>query len=177
MHADSGALSALYEDHRMLVEALGKLDHALALLRSAEDQEERRALTRVFAELGEVFRRDLEQHLTREERHLFPVLERHIGREGGPVGVMLLEHEELRRLTDAYGEALRAWEEAGGGAGVPERAAAVRLAAAAGDLSALLSEHAHKEDMVLFPLALRFCTEEELRGVAGALSGDGSRGG
>lgn len=175
MHGNDDALAALYDAHRRLMEALGKLDRALALLEGAEDAEERRALAGVFTELGEVFRRELDSHLVQEERHLFPVLERYIGREGGPVGVMLLEHEELRRRTGAYDRALGAWRAAAdlraGAADGAERPAALALAAAARGLSALLSEHAHKEDVILFPLALRCLTDEELRAVAAGLAG------
>lgn len=187
MNGNDNALAALYDAHRRLMEALGKLDRALALLEGAEDAEERRALAGVFAELGGVFRRELESHLVQEERHLFPVLERYLGREGGPVGVMLLEHEELRRRVGAYDRAVGAWGAAAdrrGGAtaraadvapaadaATAERSAARDLAEAAGGLSALLAEHAHKEDAILFPMALRCLTDEELRAVAAALAG------
>lgn len=180
MNGNDNALAALYDAHRRLMEALGKLDRALDLLEGAEDAEERRALAGVFAELGGVFRRELESHLVQEETHLFPVLERYLGREGGPVGVMLLEHEELRRRVGAYDRALAAWgaaaERRGGAtadaAPAPaERSAARDLAGAAGGLSALLAEHAHKEDAILFPMALRCLTDEELQAVAAALAG------
>lgn len=176
MNGNDNALAALYDAHRRLMEALGKLDRALALLEGAEDAEERRALAGVFAELGGVFRRELESHLAQEERHLFPVLERYLGREGGPVGVMLLEHEELRRRVGAYDQAVGAWGAAADGRGgadgaTAERSAARDLAEAAGGLSALLAEHAHKEDAILFPMALRCLTDEELRAVAAALAG------
>ncbi len=109
---------------------------------------------------------DLEQHLRREEEALFPALERYLGRTGGPVGVMLMEHEELRRRT-------RALQEAVAGAVGTEGAAAAAAVAAAEAVASLLAEHIHKEDHVLFPLAIHLLTKEEKRDVAARLGAAG----
>lgn len=76
-------------------------------------------------------------HHFKEEQHLFPALERRgVPRDGGPVGVMLAEHEEGRAL-------LRAMRPEGG----EETAEAIRAYAR------LLRAHIDKENGVLFPLA------------------------
>lgn len=83
-------------------------------------------------------------HHGKEERHLFPDLEKiGIPRDGGPIGVMLAEHETGRSHIRGMKQAL-----ADPG---PESAAAFSHHAAA--YVELLRLHIEKEDKVLFPLA------------------------
>ncbi len=95
-------------------------------------------------------RADLEPHMLKEERILFPLILRgQGGMAHGPVSVMTLEHEEvgallarLRDLTDAYTPpegACNTW-----------RALWHGLA----DLETELHEHIHLENNILFPRAL-----------------------
>lgn len=91
-------------------------------------------------------------HHGKEEQHLFPALERHgIPRAGGPLGVMLHEHEEGRALLRAMAQG-------------DDR----RTAEAIARYAALLRAHIDKENGVLFPLAERVLPEEEQRGLAHA---------
>ncbi len=88
-------------------------------------------------------------HHAKEEDVLFPELERRgVKREGGPVGVMLAEHEvgrgHVRALVDSL-ERLR-----GGDAG-----AAASIADHARAYSDMLQAHISKENNVLFPMADR----------------------
>ena len=96
-------------------------------------------------------------HHAKEERHLFPALERHgVAKEGGPIGVMLSEHEEGRGHVRALAAALPGLK-----AGRPGAAAeaADRLLAYA----ALLRAHIEKEEGVLFAMADRLLTPKEQR--------------
>ena len=82
-------------------------------------------------------------HHAKEEQALFPLLEaRGIPRRGGPIGMMLLEHQEGRGLVADM-----------------ERATAARdlpgLVASAGAFSGLLRAHIAKERNVLFPMGER----------------------
>ena len=72
----------------------------------------------VLADLLEFFRVFADRcHHTKEEELLFPLLERKgIPREGGPVGVMLHEHEEGRALIKKLAEAAEAYREGKEGA-------------------------------------------------------------
>lgn len=86
-------------------------------------------------------------HHCKEEQVLFPALEAHgIPTEGGPVGMMLLEHEEGRALVRAMLDAL-ARIEAG------NDSAEAGLFDSAGRYLRLLREHIQKEDEVLFRMA------------------------
>ena len=86
-------------------------------------------------------------HHCKEEQVLFPALEAHgIPTEGGPVGMMLLEHEEGRSLVRAMVDGL-ARIEAG------DDSAEAGLFDNAGQYLRLLREHIQKEDEVLFRMA------------------------
>lgn len=88
-------------------------------------------------------------HHGKEELVLFPELVRRgVPKEGGPVGVMLSEHEMGRghvRKLQALVDAIRGGD-AGAAKDVPAVVAAYR---------SLLEAHIQKEDNVLFPMAVR----------------------
>jgi cyclohexa-1,5-dienecarbonyl-CoA hydratase len=99
-------------------------------------------------------------HHAKEEGLLFPALEaRGIPRDGGPLGVMLLEHDAGRRHLAALRSAAAARR-----AGAPGAVEAWR--AAAGDYAALLREHIEKENEVLFPMADELFAPAELEALA-----------
>lgn len=86
-------------------------------------------------------------HHGKEEEFLFPSLEQAgVPREGGPIGVMLAEHAEGRRIIARLKEAFAAY---GSGRG----AAAREILEAADDYVGLLSQHIEKENQILFPMA------------------------
>lgn len=110
---------------------------------------------------------DLEPHLTKEERVLFPAISKlekaqapvdfPFGRLANPIGVMLGEHDvvgdlfkEIRRLTDGYTE--------------PEGACASYRAMLTGlaEMERDLHEHIHKENNILFPNVIAM--EERITG-------------
>ncbi len=92
-------------------------------------------------------------HHGKEERCLFPLLERYgVPREGGPLGVMLYEHEQGRAF-------LRAMQLTTGG----ERQ---QTAEAIRGYLALLRAHIEKENQVLFRLAEQVLPDEAQRELA-----------
>ncbi len=91
-------------------------------------------------------------HHGKEEQHLFPAMERHgIPQEGGPLGVMLREHEEGRALVRAMAQD-------------DDRQVAEAIRGYVG----LLRAHIDKENEVLFPLAEGVLTGEEQKGLVDA---------
>jgi len=94
-------------------------------------------------------------HHGKEEELLFPLLEQKgMPRSGGPIGVMLSEHEEGRALVRQMAEAAAEYRQ-----GVAD--AGQRWAAAAKQYIALLREHIAKENNILFVMAERMLTPEE----------------
>ncbi len=94
-------------------------------------------------------------HHTKEEDLLFPALEsRGIPRDGGPISVMLQEHQLARVCTRQMGEVLEAAER-------EEPDAANRLHAAAHQYIDLLTDHIGKEDNILYPMGDRVMTSED----------------
>jgi hemerythrin-like domain-containing protein len=82
-------------------------------------------------------------HHAKEEKALFPLLEaRGIPRQGGPIGMMLLEHEEGRELVRDMERAIAARDLPG-------------FVASAGAWAGLLRAHIAKERGVLFPTGAR----------------------
>ena len=94
-------------------------------------------------------------HHGKEEDLLFPLLEKKgFPRDGGPIGVMLFEHERGRLLIRQMAEATAACKAGDKGAGK-------RWAEAGAGYAALLRAHIDKENNVLFAMAERVLTPEE----------------
>ncbi len=108
-------------------------------------------------------------HHAKEEDLLFPVLEsRGIPREGGPIGVMLQEHEMARAYTRQMGEALQAAEK---GEGDAEQ----RFHEAAHQYIELLTIHIGKEDNVLYPMGDQVMTSDDQNALCGRFCEVGCR--
>jgi hemerythrin-like domain-containing protein len=99
-------------------------------------------------------------HHGKEEELLFPALEAvGVRREGGPIGVMLEEHERGRAYVRQMKEALSQHK-------AHQAAATATLIREARGYTALLDQHIHKEDNVLFPMAERLLSEATLAELA-----------
>jgi hemerythrin-like domain-containing protein len=125
--------AVLLDEHRVILRALDTLERAaesLAAARPLPDGAWSGLLDwlRAFADRN---------HHAKEERSLFPAMVKAgVPSEGGPIGVMLEEHERGRALIQAM-----------------DRGAAADRAARAREYAALLRDHIAKENDVLFPLA------------------------
>jgi hemerythrin-like domain-containing protein len=99
-------------------------------------------------------------HHGKEEDLLFPLLERKgMPRGGGPIGVMLFEHDHGRELIREMAAAASDYDTNPG-------PAAKRWVAAAENYSALLREHIMKENNVLFRMAEQMLTPDEQASLA-----------
>ena len=86
-------------------------------------------------------------HHLKEEKLLFPAMEAHgIPLEGGPIGVMLMEHEEGRSHVRAMRAAVEGLERG-------ETGGVESLLSHARGYLRLLKEHIQKEDEILFMIA------------------------
>lgn len=110
----------------------------------------------MVAKLHEYLRDYVDQcHNQKEERHLFPLLEaRGVPRSGGPLAVMLEEHERARALLAQFSPLADAV--AGGDRGRIEELRRVFLA-----YSDLLKNHFWKENDILYPMGLRVFSAQD----------------
>lgn len=140
----------LSDEHRVIERVLDALQRLTAVPVNPLLEQWRKAL--------DFFRHFADQcHHFKEEKVLFPALEEHgIPREGGPIGMMLAEHEEgrghVRSMIDAV-------EQVAQGNG----AASTTLLDHARAYVTLLREHIQKEDDILFRMADEVIPEEEQR--------------
>jgi hemerythrin-like domain-containing protein len=96
IHAATTPTGVLREEHEVILRALTVLE------RVGRDMVQGKPVPAdALPTLANFFRTFADRcHHAKEEAHLFPALERHgIPNEGGPIGVMLLEHEEGRALV------------------------------------------------------------------------------
>jgi hemerythrin-like domain-containing protein len=86
-------------------------------------------------------------HHGKEEEFLFPAMEAAgLPRDGGPIGVLLGEHEQGRKLVARLKDAVKSYKSR-------NKAAPTSLQLIINEYVALLSQHILKEDTILFPLA------------------------
>lgn len=140
-------LIAEHDGVLLALQILEKVETALAAndAQAVEDLDQLLDFLRVFVDRC---------HHGKEEDVLFPELERRgVKRDGGPIGVMLMEHEAGRGHVRAMSEGLDRLRRADAGAvtAILERARAYRE---------LLQGHIHKENTILFPMADRLVPDE-----------------
>ena len=88
----------------------------------------------------------VEKHGELEEQFLFPELEPYLGKEAGPLAVMELEHNEIRKITSVLQET--------------HDSRIIRIEAA--KFIAFLRDHIAKEEKVLFPMAEDLVNHQKL---------------
>ncbi len=137
------ATAILRQEHDAILRMLDVTD---AIVQQLERNQ--RVAPETLAGVLEFFRLFADRcHHGKEEELLFPLLERKgMAREGGPIGVMLHEHEQGRSLGRQMGDAADAFSNGMPGAGT-------RWADAARSYAALLRQHIDKENNVLFVMA------------------------
>lgn len=137
------ATDVLKHEHKLVLAVLGAAEKDAERMRETGKVDADRI--RQYLEFFRVF---VDQcHHAKEEHRLFPWLEdRGFPGEGGPIAVMLAEHDEGRGYVEAIESELRGVEE-----DKPEAVAA--LADALTSYADLLRAHIAKENNVLFPMA------------------------
>jgi hemerythrin-like domain-containing protein len=147
---DMRAVELLMEEHRVIERALTLLELAAAKMERGECVSKE-----VLRELLNFFRVFADKcHHGKEEDALFPLLEaRGVPREGGPIGVMLYEHQLGRGYIKAMAESLDAIEK--------DSEAKTKFTENALNYLSLLREHIFKEDNILFRIALEVLDEKD----------------
>ncbi len=147
-HSIETATEALKKEHRVIERVLAVLEELTRTPGEVNSATWEKALDfiRNFAD---------KCHHLKEEKILFPALEEHgIPREGGPIGMMLMEHEEGRGYVRGMTDALAHVKD------TPDSAKKTLVENASAYLR-LLSQHINKEDDVLFQMADEVLTPEE----------------
>ena len=141
----SKAIETLMNEHRLIEQVLGSLRTFVDQL--SPGQSEARARVAGYAEF---FREFADRtHHGKEEDRLFGAMAQHgFPANGGPVFVMLQEHEIGRAHV-------RALAEAGGGSGEFSGEELDKVKSNAEGFILMLSAHIQKEDRILFPAAER----------------------
>lgn len=150
------AIRELMDEHQIILRMLGALRGMCA--RSGEagtapvaDLEAAGDFVRSFADYT---------HHGKEEDLLFPAMEEAgVPRDGGPIAVMLMEHEMGRGYARAFSDAV-ARLKAG------EKLAAGEAAQQAENYAGLLQAHIYKEDNILYPMAMENISESRFQRLA-----------
>ncbi|MEK7117469.1 MAG: hemerythrin domain-containing protein [Patescibacteria group bacterium] len=138
-------IGELKSDHQTILKHLNDLEKAInqPTINHAEVEE--------FLHFTETF---AEPHHQKEEQVLFPALERKgIPNEGGPIGMMIMEHMAKRDYLIKMREALKENNED-------------KLKENTRDMISLLRDHIYKEDNILYPCAQDALTKDELINLA-----------
>ena len=144
-------LKVLEEEHRVIEKVLKVLKKASENIKAGVNppvEELKKALEflRMFAD---------KCHHGKEEDILFPVLEsRGVSRSGGPIGVMLQEHEQGRNLIKKMSRAIENIEKG-------DKNGYMLFSENASYYVELLEAHISKEDNVLYPIGRKVLNEED----------------
>jgi len=144
------ATQELINEHKAVLVALQILDKVAAAITAKNDQ-----APGDLERLLDFFKGFVDRcHHGKEEDVLFPeLMRRGVKREGGPIGVMLSEHEVGRGHVRAMADGLARLR--GGDA-----AAAAAIHEHARAYHEVLQSHIDKENNILFPMADRFVPED-----------------
>jgi len=137
------ATEILIEEHRIITRVLACLQEIVT------EAEKSGKLNADSARTAVDFFRNFADgcHHAKEEDRLFVVMEEQgFPRQGGPIGVMLYEHDEGRAAVRGMAQAI---EKAAQG----DSEALKKFTDCAREFIPLLQNHIHKEDQVLFPMA------------------------
>ena len=143
-------VTQLLQEHKDYVAKLTTLAEAVEGIRAnGRDASYIETVNSLFAP----FTTELDQHAAREEDFLFPrILER---APDSIVPTMIEDHEKLRKISAIFGQWYPIWREG-------EDSAYQNWADSALELRGVFSAHMQKENIIVFPLARRILTPEEI---------------
>ncbi len=148
--------AVLKEEHRVIERMLAVMEAAAQRLESGE-----RVRAGLLREAVDFVRNFADKnHHGKEEDNLFPRLEeRGVPKEGGPLGMMLHEHDLGRAFIQAIDGAIDGYESG-------DEAAAQVIAENIRGYTQLLTEHVWKEENVLFPMADQVLSQDDQQDLA-----------
>lgn len=137
------ATQILMDEHRVIERVIAALERGAQLLQAGKP-----VRPGFFIEAAEFIKGFADGcHHKKEEGVLFISMSEHgVPVQGGPIGVMLAEHEQGRIYTRGMREAAQRLE-------TGDTSASSEVAQNALGYAALLRQHIYKEDHILFPMA------------------------
>lgn len=145
-------IDVLMDEHRLIEQVLGSLESCALAVDGGVAVE--RPLVADYAGFFRGFA-DVCHHGKEEDILFQRMIERGFPVEGGPLAVMLHEHTEGRARVSALSQI-------GQGEGPVADAERRTLLTNANEFVPLLRQHILKEDRILYPMALRLLTDNEL---------------
>ncbi|WP_163149825.1 hemerythrin domain-containing protein [Anoxybacillus sp. MB8] len=143
-------LQRLKDEHGPLNKEKYALFVAAKSIYDGEEEDVVQAFIRLREKVQQ-FLQHLDPHSRREEDVLFPMMERYIGKQFGPIAVMEYEHQEAKQNIATFlqkTEMIRSEE-------------AKQLASYVMNAYMILTDHFAKEEQVLFPMAEKLLSAEE----------------
>ncbi|MEM2856908.1 MAG: hemerythrin domain-containing protein [Candidatus Nitrosocaldaceae archaeon] len=136
------ATLSLRKDHEVIEKALKALDTTVSLFKDGND-----VPIAILNDTVDFVTNFIDRcHHSKEEDGLFPALnEKGMPREHGPIAVMLMEHEEGRRLASMLKDEIEKYEK-----DKSRKSSIIRIIES---YIALLSQHIWKENNILFNIA------------------------
>jgi hemerythrin-like domain-containing protein len=137
------AVEQLKKEHVAIESMLNILEAVCSKLQASEKVEQEH-----LSQIIEFFRGFADRcHHGKEEEIFFPALEMAgIPKEGGPIGVMLAEHDQMRGHMKGLAGAVERY-------GAGDATARTEIIRHASDYAAMLRRHIEKENQVLFNMA------------------------
>lgn len=147
----SRPIEILSNDHKVVLEKLKVMEQAINDLKSP-------AAKKTFADLKVFLKKEVDIHFKKEEDALFPEIEKFMPRDAGPVGQMLLEHQDLYKYEDNFikGVDLLSENENSGEASKLIKENGINYIN-------LLREHIYKEDNILFMMADMHLDDDQIK--------------
>lgn len=128
--ANKNPTDILRKEHDIVLNLLDKIEKCI-------EKKDTKSSEKNIAILDEEFSR---HSLNKEEKALFPEIEKFMPREGGPTGMMIMEHEDLVNSIKKFKEAAK-------------NKNIEKLNDTGGHIISLLREHIGKENDILFMMA------------------------
>ena len=127
---DKSPTNILKKEHEKVLKILDKLEKGM------ESKN-----IKSMAENIAILEREFDKHsLNKEEKALFPEMEKFIPRDGGPTGVMVMEHKELVELIKSFKENIKTKD-------------FEKLSEIGNNILSILRPHIDKEDNMLYMMA------------------------
>lgn len=161
-----GPTQVLKEEHRATLLKLDLIERSLSYFRRPPDEivpERVKIEKALLKDLAVALEKKIGPHFRKEEEALFPMLAEYIGKEYGPIEVMVREHEKIRAAFFTWKKALPSFCRS-----IAPIDEGIREAVLDPGLRIvhLIRLHINKENQVLFKLSESSLTEEEKKKVA-----------